>query len=121
MGRAWLTRRALLDLDAIDRYSTERWGRRVAGRYLNDISAAVTRLAQRPSLLRETPEFSRLLRFSRVREHLLVCDVIGGDVYVLAVVHGSMDLPERIAELEPQLVQEARFLHNRIVDEQSRG
>jgi len=72
-------------------------------------------------MLRETAEFSRLLRFHRIREHVLVCDVIGGDVFVLAVMHASMDLPERIAELEPRLEEEARFLHDRIVKEQGRG
>ena len=115
MARLYLTRRALLDVDEVDRYSVERWGDKVAGRYLNDIQAGLQRLSDSPSLLREQPEYSLRLRFYRVREHLLVCDVVGETVFVLALRHGSMDLPRRIAELEPQLVDEAELLHARIV------
>lgn len=43
----------------------------------------------------------------------MVCDLFGDHIYVLAVRHGSMDLPERIAELEPQLLQEAELMHRR--------
>lgn len=114
MARAYLTRRALLDIDGIDVYSTERWGDEVAAKYLADLYAAVERLEESPDLLEERAEFSLRLRFYRVREHLLVCDVVEENVYVLAIRHGVMDLPNRIAELEPQLVHEARFLHDRI-------
>ena len=116
MGQAWLTRRALRDIDEIDRHSTDRWGSRVAGEYLSDLQGAVERLAQVPSLLQEREECSPHLRFYRVREHVLVCDVIDEDVFVLAVRHGAMDLPRRLAELEPQLVQEAELLHERLVN-----
>lgn len=32
-------------------------------------------------------------------------------MFVLTVKHGAMDLPSRIAELEPQLMVEAEMLH----------
>jgi len=115
MARAFLTRRALLDVDEIDRYSTERWGDPVAGQYLGDLHAAVERLAELPSLLRQRKEQSLRLRFYRVREHVLVCDVIDEDVYILTIRHAKMDLHRRIAELEPQLLDEAEYLHQRIV------
>ena len=41
---------------------------------------------------------------------MLVCDVIGDRIFVLALRAAVMDLPNRIAELEPQLVQEAELL-----------
>ena len=115
MARVYLTRRALTDIDEVDRYSVNRWGNEVAERYLNDIQAGLQRLADSPSLLREQPEYSLRLRFYRVREHLLVCDVVGESIFVLALRRGTMDLPRRIAELEPQLVDEAELLHARIV------
>ena len=114
MAGVLLTRRALLDIDEIDRYSVEQWGRRVADQYLGDLDAALQRLEAFPSLLAERPDCSLRLRFYRVREHVFVCDVISDRVYVLAVWHARMDLPRRLVELEPQLVQEARFLHDRI-------
>lgn len=115
MARVWLTRRALLDIDEIDRYSTDRWGPRAAGQYLADLQGAVERLGEVPSLLQQRTDYSLRLRFFRVRDHVLVCDVIDDEVYVLAVRHGAMDLPRRLADLEPHLVQEAELLHERLV------
>jgi len=115
MPGVYLTRRALFDVDELDRDSAERWGGQVADQYLADIQAAVERLGELPSLLRSHEGVSLRLRFYRVREHVLICDVMDGDIYVLAIRHARMDLPRRIAELEPQLVHEAEFLHQRIV------
>ena len=115
-----LTRRAILDIDEIDRYSIERWGGDVSQRYLNDLDSALRHLAEFPSLLQERPDDSLRLRFYPVRQHVLICDVIAGQIYVLAVRHASsMDLPRRLAELEPGLVHEAQLLHDRIVGEGS--
>ena len=50
---------------------------------------------------------------------MLICDVIAGQIYVLALGHASMDLPRRLAELEPQLVYEAQLLHDRIAGDSS--
>lgn len=116
MAQVYLTRRALLDIDAIDRYCVDRWGDEVAERYLSDIQDGLQRLADSPSLLREQPEYSLRLRFYRVREHVLVCDVVDESIFVLAIRHATMDLPQRIAELEPQLIDEAELLHARIVN-----
>ncbi|HEX5054531.1 MAG TPA: type II toxin-antitoxin system RelE/ParE family toxin [Planctomycetota bacterium] len=114
MARVHLTRRALLDIEAIDRYSTEKWGDRVAAKYLADLGSGAARLGASPILLKQRPETSIRLRFYRVREHMLVCDVIGDDIYVLALFAAVMDLPARIAELEPQLVHEAELLARQI-------
>ncbi|MCW1923187.1 type II toxin-antitoxin system RelE/ParE family toxin [Luteolibacter arcticus] len=106
-----LSRRAVLDLAEIERYSIEQWGKKVAADYLDDIEAALKRLKEAPGLLRARPELSENLKFYRVGRHLLVCALEGESIYVLAVKHGAMDLPERLAELEPHLVQEAGVLH----------
>ena len=114
MARACLTRRALLHLDAIDSNSIERWGERVAQQYLVGVFAAIRRLEESPELLQGRPECSQRLRFYRVREHALVCDVLRDNIYVLAVWHGSMDLPGRLEKLEPQLVHESELFARRI-------
>ncbi len=107
--RVRLTRRALRDIGEIDEYSIERWGRRTATKYLEDIHAALVRIGERPTLLREHSELSEDLGFFRVREHLLVCEVMGTDLVVLAVLHGNMDLPRRVAEIELRLPEELRW------------
>ena len=120
MAEVHLTRRALFDIEAIDRYSIEQWGERVAAQYLKDLFDGAARLGESPSLLQERPGTSIRLRFYRVREHELVCDVIGGGIFVLALRAAVMDLPNRIAELEPQLVQEAVLLADQIESQRHR-
>ena len=105
-----LTDRALRDLDEIDRFSVERFGKRAAARYFDDINGALARLSESPTLLQERRERSLRLRFYPVREHILVCDVLRGDIFVLAVWHGAMDLVRRLEELEPRLIEEAELL-----------
>ncbi|MCI5065260.1 type II toxin-antitoxin system RelE/ParE family toxin [bacterium] len=113
-AKVHLSRRALLDIEEIDLYSVETWGERVAAKYLEDLYDGAVRLGENPRLLQERPETSLRLRFYRVREHVLVCDIIGDCIYVLAVRHVAMDLPRRIADLEPQLVHEAEAMARRL-------
>ncbi len=116
MPTVFLTRRALLDISEIDRFSAETWGRSVSNDYIKEIDSALQRLSESSFLLRARPKVSLRLRFYRVRSHFLICDVIGEHIYVLAVKHGAMDLPSRLGELEPQLVEEAELMHRRVVE-----
>jgi toxin ParE1/3/4 len=117
--RVLLTQRALSDLSGIERYSVEQWGRRTAERYLAGIEGALDRLRDNPDILRQEPEFSTGLYFYRINKHLLICDVRSGTVTVLTVMHTSMDVPARLAELEPRLLMEAEMLRARL--ERERG
>jgi hypothetical protein len=40
--------------------------------------------------------------------------VIGGDIFVLALGAAVIDLPNRVAELEPQFIHEAELLARRM-------
>ncbi len=114
MTRLFLTRRALKDFAAIEAYSIENWGRRVADEYIAKFETAFELIRLSPDLLHAKREFSGRLLFYRVGKHWLVCDVIDNDVFVLTVKHGSMDLPRRLEELEPQLIQEVELMYRRI-------
>lgn len=114
MPEVHLSRRALFDIEDIDLYSIKRWGERVATKYLADLFAGAARLGECPNLLQQRMDASLRLRFYRVREHVLICDVIGDHIFVLAVRHTMMDLPRRIGELEPQLIHEAELLARQI-------
>jgi plasmid stabilization system protein ParE len=114
MPEVHLSRGALFDIEDIDLYSIEKWGERVAAKYLADLHAGAERLGESPDLLRERPETSLRLRFYHVREHVLICDVIADRIFVLAVRHVVMDMPRRIAELEPQLILEAELMARQI-------
>lgn len=114
MNKLLLTDRALADIEAIESYSVERWGRRVAAQYLADLDAALGRLAEDLSLFRGRHDYTGRLRFYTVREHVLVGDVIGNVGFVLTVWHGSMDFIDRLPKLEPDLLLEAEIMARQI-------
>ena len=120
MASVHFSRRALFDIEAIDSYSLERWGETVATKYRADIQAAAQRLGECPELLQRRSEVSLRLRFHFVREHVLICDVIGDRIFVLAVRHAVMDLPQRLAELEPLLAHESELMAQQIVEDEAR-
>ena len=106
-----LTERALRDIAEIETYSIEQFGKRVANEYVAKLEAGLTRIAMEPGLLRVEPTFHETLQFYRVEKHLLVCETgIAGQIIVLAVIHGSMDISTRLAELEPKLALELEFM-----------
>lgn len=109
-----LTQHALQDVQAIFDYSVEHWGKRSAEKYLDEIEAGLERLKSQPSLLRTEPDLHAALRFYRVNKHLLVCDVSSESIVVLTVIHASMDIPTRLAELQPMLAAEVELLHRRL-------
>jgi plasmid stabilization system protein ParE len=111
MAYLGLSRRALLDIEDINAHSIEKWGHRVAADYLQSIEQSLNLLRENPQLLKAKEGISDSLCFYRVRQHFLVCAAYDNSIFVLTVKHGAMDLPERLAELEPQLNQEAEFLH----------
>ena len=92
-------------------HSIEQFGKRVASQYIDKLELGIGRIAENPELLREERLFHRSLRFYRVEKHLLACETaIDGWVIILAVLHASMDIPSRLAELEPNLHVEVELL-----------
>jgi len=110
-----LTDRAHYDLQTIEAYSFQKWGRTVTNRYLEDIQTALSLLQENPELLRNKLDISKHFQFYRVREHLLVCLQLKDVLLVLTIKHGQMDLSRRLGELEPTLIQEADLLYQRLV------
>ena len=115
MAYVEFSRRAALDLVEIERYSIERWGKKVADKYIDNFTHATQRLSDQPSLLRDKQEVSTRLKFYRVEKHYMICDVTSDNIYVLTIRHGSMELISLLEELEPQLAQEAEIMHQRFL------
>jgi toxin ParE1/3/4 len=109
-----LTHRALDDIQRIFDYSVEHWGKRAAEKYLDAMESGLDRVKTQPGLLRPEPDFHESLTFYRINQHLLVCDARPESIVVLTVVHGSMDIPARLAELEPTLAAEVALLHRKL-------
>jgi plasmid stabilization system protein ParE len=115
MKKLKLTDRAHYDLQEIERYSIQTWGKKVSDRYLENIQTALSLLQEKPELLRQKPQVSNHFKFYSVREHFLICVELKEFLLVLTIKHGQMDLPTRITELEATLVQEADLLHQRLL------
>ena len=111
-----ITERALLDIAAIQEYSKQEFGKRVADKYVGGIEAAIGRIKEHPELLREERGFHPWMKFYRFEKHLLVWDIQERVVTLLTLVHTSMDVPERLEELEPNLKNEIEFLHRKLQD-----
>ncbi|MBL8819933.1 MAG: type II toxin-antitoxin system RelE/ParE family toxin [Planctomyces sp.] len=109
-----LTELALSDLAEIRDYSTKEWGKKTAEKYLDDLEAGLQRMQGQPALLSSVPDLASHLRFYRVRQHLLVCDFRPGSIVVLTVIHGSMDIPSRLGEMQPTLAAEVAILHKQL-------
>lgn len=109
-----LTERALSDLREIETYSIQERERRTADKYLADIEAALSRIKEKPDLLRPEPGLPPQLTFYRVNKHLLVCGADSGAVIVLTVIHASRDIPSRLAELQPSLTAEVELLRSKL-------
>ena len=114
LTKLFLTERAIADLLAIDSYSTEQWEKRTATRYLADIESCLQLIQENTGLLTAFDGLPEPLRFYSVRKHLLIFDVHPKSVVVLAAIHGSMDIPNRLAELVPMLSTEVAMLHEKL-------
>ncbi len=110
----YLTDRAVRDIADIREYSVEQFGRRVANQYLSTIENTLNLLKSSPSLLRDQPELHSWFKFYRCKEHFLVCDQQASDIYLLTLIHTSMDIPTRLLELEPSLTMEVELLHRKL-------
>ena len=110
-----LTDRAMSDLNDILSYSTRTFGKKVASRYLSDIEGALLLLQEHPGILQQKQELSSWCSFYPVREHHLVCTEIDDMIIVLTITHCHADLPARLLELEPTLLQEVEIFWNRLL------
>ena len=111
----YLTDRALRDIAGIESHSIQQFGKRGAAQYLGKLEAGIVYVAENPDLLRQESSFNQSLKFYRVEQHLFVCETgIEGKIFLLALLHTSMDIPSRLAELEPNLSLEAEMLLKRL-------
>lgn len=111
-----LTDRALRGIAGIESHSIERFGKRVAGQYIGKLEAGIGRVSDNPDLLREETPFHESLKFCRIEQHLLVCETgIERKIIILTLLHASMDIPSRLAELEPKLSIEAEMLLKQLI------
>lgn len=114
MAEIHLTARALDDLQDILDYSIEEWGETRAQKYLQAFEDAFKLLSHNPELLRINHSISSKFSLYNIRNHYLICDVFSGNIIVITIRHSSMNLLERLKELEPLLDEEITILQEQL-------
>jgi len=71
-------------------------------------------LKENSALLRVNKRISSKFSIYNVRNQYWICDRIKDDVFILTVKHVSMNLLERLKDLEPQLDHEIETLYKRL-------
>ncbi len=121
MVRVELTRRAMIDLQDIVDYSIKSFGQITADQYVDDIESALLMIQEQPGLLSSKKDISAFFQFYSVRKHQLVCTRSEDIIIVLTIKHCQMSFPERLQELEPNLLQEAELLYKRLFQAENNG
>ena len=91
------------DLASIFRYiSTETSSEAPAERYLTEIVAAITTIADLPGIGTARPDLSPEpgIRIFPVRSHVVVYQVERDKLNIIRVLHGAQDLPSRLQNNE---------------------
>jgi len=109
-----LAKRALEDIKIIHQYSIDEWGNKIADDYIKGFEFALKNIESNPKLLRINSQISKRFRLYRVNKHFLIFESIGERIFLLTVRHVSMDLLNKLKELEPFLEQEVQYMYDRL-------
>lgn len=113
-AKVLLTERALADLEQIEAYSTGRWGKSQAAKYLDAFDRLLSLIESEPGLLLPVLKIDSLLTHS-VESHVIVCTAWNKDILVLTIVHASRDLPAQLDRLLPNLNAEVEMMKKRLL------
>jgi toxin ParE1/3/4 len=89
---ARITPRALSDLDSIADYSMQTWGAKQTEKYLKELDARFKWLAAHPNAGKSRDEIAEGYRSYRQGSHQIFYVLVGGDIAVIGIPHGSMDI-----------------------------
>jgi len=90
------------DLFDIYVYTYRTWGAAQAKTYTDSVKVAIYRIAEEPERP-ETKDRSSLYPGCRsylMKRHLIFYRVVGEYLEIMRILHGSMDIPSRLAEID---------------------
>lgn len=111
MKKLLLTERVLDDLQDIYDFSLAEWDKKTAMKYIQGFEDCFLILQNNTGLLKVNKAVSSRFMVYPVQKHFLICDIINDAICVLTIRHTSMNLLERLQELEPTLDAEAKTLY----------
>ncbi len=99
MAEFRLRPKAVGDIDAIWKYTYRTWSLEQANHYAAQIYAACLRVASNPALGKKYDGISDGLLGFRTGRHVVFYRVVtSGDIVIVRILHGQMDLKNRIGE-----------------------
>lgn len=96
MTAAWLSPRALDDLDDIWVFGAERWGPTQAERYLRQLNAAIETVSEDPRCGRPCDDIRPGYAKFKAGSHTLFFRLVGGEVEVVRILHSRMDFDRHL-------------------------
>ena len=94
MTAAWLSPRALADLDDIWVFGAERWGPTQAERYLRRLNAAIETVSEDPRRGRPCNDIRPGYAKFKAGSHTLFFRPVGGRVEIVRILHSRMDFDQ---------------------------
>ena len=94
--RVQLSPDARLDLEELEAFSRERWGRPRTRLYMAELRANVKTLRRDCELGAPRPDVNATARCLRSGRHLIFYTIGGGRVLVMRVLHDAMDAPRHV-------------------------
>ncbi|MCB9202585.1 MAG: type II toxin-antitoxin system RelE/ParE family toxin [Flavobacteriales bacterium] len=114
MSEIYLTHRALSDIQEIYDYSVHEFSEIIADKYLNGFENALNLIKTNLDLLKIKLIISNRFKVYNVQKHWFIFDNIDDKIFLLTVKHISMNLLERLQQLEPSLEAEAEILYKQL-------
>jgi toxin ParE1/3/4 len=91
-----LSPEAKKDLLDIHAYTQTEWGRQQAQKYIYALEKRCDELAHSPHIGRERPELKPGYRSIAEGKHVIFYRVSDSDIEILRILHGRMDIEQRI-------------------------
>ncbi len=99
MAKFRLTRKAVQDLQNIWGYTSANWSRTQADKYYRTLLGACTALADNPASGRNYELIPEKYMGCKVGRHVIFYRIVSQDeIIVVRILHGRMDLKDRIRE-----------------------
>jgi toxin ParE1/3/4 len=99
MAKYFLTNKAVEDLSTIWNYTYEVWSENQADKYYELLVDACSAISENPAMGKNYDEIDKNILGYRINQHIIFYRLIApSEIEVLRILHGRMDLKNRIQE-----------------------
>jgi toxin ParE1/3/4 len=99
MANYFLTNKAVEDLSGIWNYTYENWSEQQADKYYELLIDTCRAIAEKPAIGKHYDAIDKNILGYRTNQHIIFYRIIApGEIEVLRILHGRMDLKNRIQE-----------------------